>query len=347
MGDIWITCVALQLEYWPIARDTPIEEKSCFLSRKSGMDALSSLLNEIRFEGWFFCRSDLAAPWGFELPGGRLVALHAVLEGHCRLDIPGTDEAVELKTGDVALLPLDSRHWLRSDATSSPVAVTLLQGLDRRDRNMTTFRMPGTGLRCKLLTASFTAQGLFQGVALRGLPRIIVLDATDGGFPTGIRRVIEAIMAESQAAQVGVAPILRRLGEVLLVQALREAVTTLPLRGAWLSAIADPSLGRALAAIHARPMAPWTLVTLAAEAGASRSSFAEHFREAIGLTPMAYVAKLRLSLAANALQSGRDSISRISVAHGYRSVSGFTLAFRRAFGRTPADVRRAARTDGA
>ncbi|MCA3582441.1 MAG: cupin domain-containing protein [Methylocystis sp.] len=73
-----------------------------------------AILSDLDFEGWFFCESQLTAPWGLALPGGRLAALHAVLEGRCRIDLRGNGVARELQAGDVAFLPLDTPHALRS-----------------------------------------------------------------------------------------------------------------------------------------------------------------------------------------------------------------------------------------
>ena len=83
-----------------------------------------AILSDLDSEGWFFCESQLTAPWALALPGGRLAALHAVLEGRCRIDLRGNGVARELQAGDVAFLPLDMPHALRSgpDVEAIPVA---------------------------------------------------------------------------------------------------------------------------------------------------------------------------------------------------------------------------------
>ena len=78
-----------------------------------------------------------------------------------------------------------------------------------------------------------------------------------------------------------------------------------PLPVGLLNGLADPRLARALTAVHARPGEPWTLERLAAEAGMSRSRFAESFREALGTTPADYVADWRLTIARAELRGGK------------------------------------------
>jgi AraC-like DNA-binding protein len=55
----------------------------------------------------------------------------------------------------------------------------------------------------------------------------------------------------------------------------------------WFAALADPHLNVSMGAMHANPSFPWTLQELAARAGMSRSSFAQHFRDRVGETPIA------------------------------------------------------------
>ncbi|MFN8737464.1 MAG: cupin domain-containing protein [Betaproteobacteria bacterium] len=50
---------------------------------------LTRLLDVLRSRGWFFCVSDLTAQWALQLPGGRLAAIHAALQGECVLTVTG------------------------------------------------------------------------------------------------------------------------------------------------------------------------------------------------------------------------------------------------------------------
>jgi transcriptional regulator GlxA family with amidase domain len=102
----------------------------------------------------------------------------------------------------------------------------------------------------------------------------------------------------------------------------------------------DPQLGAALAAIHAEPERPWSVDSLAAKAGLSRSVFAERFGERIGRTPMSYLAAWRLQIAARRLRETNLSISEILHGLGYGSAASFDRAFKRAHQLSPSAYRR-------
>ena len=55
---------------------------------------------------------------------------------------------------------------------------------------------------------------------------------------------------------------------------------------------------------------------------------------------MAYLARWRLKLAAEILQSTEDSVAEVAVAVGYESEAGFNRAFKREFNCPPAQFRR-------
>lgn len=59
---------------------------------------------------------------------------------------------------------------------------------------------------------------------------------------------------------------------------------------------------------------------------------------------MAYLAKWRLMLGAELLETAEDSVTEVAVAVGYGSEAAFNRAFRRHFGCPPAQFRRQAKT---
>src|SRR5262249_13954099 len=133
----------------------------------------------------------------------------------------------------------------------------------------------------------------------------------------------------------------RFLTEVLLIQVLRVVLSGRhrPATG-WFRALQDPQIAAALAAIHERPQHPWSLESLAAKAGVSRSVFAARFRERMGQTPMAYLAECRLRLAAQWLQETELSVSEVYQRLGYASAAAFNRAFKRKYRVPPSAYRR-------
>jgi AraC-like DNA-binding protein len=87
--------------------------------------------------------------------------------------------------------------------------------------------------------------------------------------------------------------------------------------------------------MHNEPGYPWTLQSLAERVGMSRSVFALRFRKIVGATPMEYLTRWRMLLAAERLQSSTDGLSVIARSLGYESESAFGKAFRRVMGCSP------------
>jgi len=59
----------------------------------------------------------------------------------------------------------------------------------------------------------------------------------------------------------------------------------------WFRGITDPVVGRAIAASHARRGDDWSVPRLAAEVVMSPSRFAARFSNAVGESPIAYLAR--------------------------------------------------------
>jgi len=78
---------------------------------------------------------------------------------------------------------------------------------------------------------------------------------------------------------------------------------------------------------------------LAHAAGLSRYHFSRLFRQSEGVTPAAFVERLRLGEAARRLQADDAPIKAIARQCGYRDPNYFAKAFRRAFGLSPTEFR--------
>jgi len=129
-----------------------------------------------------------------------------------------------------------------------------------------------------------------------------------------------------------------RLVEVLLIRllAMQQAEPGTPEQ---LSVPDDKQLLRCLELISARLNHHWTLATIAAEAGMSRSALARRFHHELGKTPMAYVNEQRLLRAKSVLKTSQLSVSQIANNLGYSTDAVFRRSFRRATGESPSEFR--------
>jgi len=167
---------------------------------------------------------------------------------------------------------------------------------------------------------------------IEALPPVLVVLQHD---MTGTMAATWALLVhEYEAAGCGHGEVLARLAEVLLLLALRRAVDGARGQVGLLGALSDAHLRRALDALHARPEHPWTLDTLAAEAGLSRTALATQFRTAVGTTPGDYLTSWRLRMARTLLAQGR-AVKDVAEAVGYTSPAALTRVFTQRLGHPP------------
>ncbi|MBH0189523.1 MAG: helix-turn-helix transcriptional regulator [Nitrospira sp.] len=143
----------------------------------------------------------------------------------------------------------------------------------------------------------------------------------------------------------GGSTIVAKLSEVLFMETLRRHVAQLPAtQTGWLAGVRDPDVGKALALVHRQPAHPWTIASLANEVGLSRSVLAERFRHYLSDTPMGYLTRWRLQLAAQVLSTTSKSVAEVASEVGYESEPSFNRAFKRKFGVPPARFRSQSRS---
>ena len=92
------------------------------------MDALSDVLRVIRLSGGVFLEAHLTAPWcmkgrispedckAFQVAPSLVIATHFVASGQMQLQVEG-DELMEVRAGELVLLPHNDVHAFGSDST--------------------------------------------------------------------------------------------------------------------------------------------------------------------------------------------------------------------------------------
>lgn len=106
----------------------------------------------------------------------------------------------------------------------------------------------------------------------------------------------------------------------------------------WLRRVSDPGLGQLLDALHDDPAQSWSVERMARVSALSRSVFAERFHAALGVTPVAYLTSVRMD-AAMALLDADRTVAEVARRVGYGSAVGFSRAFGRHTGMSPATWR--------
>ncbi|MEO4030358.1 AraC family transcriptional regulator [Chromobacterium vaccinii] len=84
---------------------------------------------------------------------------------------------------------------------------------------------------------------------------------------------------------------------------------------------------------------PLTVADMAAACHLSSSQFHARLRTETGLTPMAYLCRMRMERARRLLLSSRASVLEVALQVGYQSASAFSAAYRQRFGANPSEER--------
>jgi len=155
------------------------------------------------------------------------------------------------------------------------------------------------------------------------------------------RPLLELLGSEAALDESGQDAVLQRYLDLILVLALRSWGAHPGSRSVgWLGAIEDPTIGRALAILHAEPQQRWTTATLANHVGMSRAAFCARFADLVGEPPMAYLVGWRMTLAADKLRDTDATIAAVAREVGYDNAFSFSTAFKRVRGQSPTDWRR-------
>ncbi len=309
------------------------------LGTLAGMDVLEALLDGPRARGAFLLRSLLEPPWALRIEDGAPLTVVAPMRGDAWL-VVDDGESVRLATGDVAIVRGPGFYTVADDPATPPSVVVLPGGLctsadDGRslvDEWALGVRTWGAeGGRTVLLTGTYDNAGEASKPLLTALPTLVVLRADQWRSP-----LVGVLAEEMLVTAPGQRALLDRLLDVLLISALRTWFTEQREHApSWYLAQQDPVVGIALARIHGAPERPWTVASLAAEAGVSRANLARRFSDLLGEPPMAYLTHWRLALAADLLTDPDVTVSSVARRVGYSTPFAFSTAFKRARGLSP------------
>ena len=315
------------------------------------MDALSDVLKSVRLEGAVFIDAEFAEPWcirgKFGLARARkrlagaehVVFFHFLLAGRCKVRLADGGETLDAYAGDVVLFPHDDRHFMGSDLRLEALDTEALART--HDPDLNAIRMDGKGAKTRFVCSYLACSSSVNRALFGSLPRMMRIPIGDGPTVVPIRELLRLGVSQTAAAQPGAESLLAKLAELLFVEALRRYAETLSPEGrGWLAAARDQTVGHALALLHRGPTNRWTVDKLAREVGLSRSALADRFNSLVGESPMLYLKRWRLALAAQALRASRETILRVAERSGYESEASFNRAFKREFGMPPAAWRR-------
>jgi AraC-like DNA-binding protein len=269
------------------------------------LDRLDALLQRFNVEARVFHTGALCGTHDFdETPG--VGYLHLMKSGPCTIHNP-RHKAIHVEEPSLVFYPAGMGHRFVTDART------------------------GADLTC----ASVRFGGGAANPIVQSLPPFFVIPIS--AMPN-LRPALELLFAEAFGAQCGRQAAANRLFEVVVIQVLRFAMVEGRTSSGMLAGLSHPGLARAIVAMHEAPAHGWSLEDLAGKAGMSRSRFAEAFREAVGMTPGAYLTGWRITVARELLKAGRP-LKIVAEEVGYASGPALSRAFRATTRQSPREWR--------
>lgn len=270
--------------------------------------------------------------WRLTLPGPPIAMLHFVVDGEGWLVGP-TGEEIRIGPDWLVVIPAGARHSLETArqyenelriecAPSGPPVHRIAAGDGPAEMTV----------GCGTLTVRYgESVGLFDH-----LREILAVDLSG---VAGVSDLFASLIEEQRREGPGTPVLQGAIMTQLLVHMLRTLAEQPGSNLAWLKALDDSRLARAIDHIMENPFAPHTVESLADVAHMSRSAFAQHFHEAFSNSPMSLVNHVRLERAARMLSSSSLPVEQVSRRCGFSSRSHFSNAFKKHMGLSPAQYR--------
>lgn len=314
-------------------------------SNVSWMEPLVGLLEDPRARGAIIFRCMMEPPWSLRVQDEAPLTLVAVVSGTAWV---ATDRGStqQIGTGDVAILR-GPGHYTVADGPGTAVqfvihpaqACTTADGGEppaEMDLGWRTWGNDSHGSTV-MLVGTYQMQNEIGKRLLRTLPDSVFLASDEWDSA-----IVPLVDSELDQVEPGQQAVLDRLLDVLLISSLRawfNRSDTPP--SSWYDSSSDPVVGPALGMLQSDPARPWTVATLAREAGVSRATLARRFTDLVGEPPMTYLASWRLALAAKKLRQDDSTIGAIAREVGYGSAFSLSTAFKREWGVSPSQYRSA------
>ena len=300
------------------------------------MDALSTLLQNVHLFETKYHTLRGVDDWSYSITRKDTLLFYLVMSGSFCIDVGNSTR--KAYAGDMIMIPNAYRHVCyalnHNGDDAKPIDDTLLNCKDYKVA--LNIDSDGEQNACLILIECKYDKEMIRPL-LSVMPSILPdhEDQPESRFEV-MEVGIKLLSLESEGERMGKTAVINHWASIMMIECLRTHIESLPdATDSWLQAMKDPYLTKALAVMHKSPNLNWTIHKLAEVAGMSRSSFAQRFKDVVGIPPLTYLIGYRLRLAARYLRLQQNSISRISELVGYASDSTFSQAFKRAYGISP------------
>ena len=273
----------------------------------------------------------LRGAFAVALPPASHALLHCVVRG--KAIIAGVqDEPVELRAGQIAVLPHQTPHTI---ADRWPTSAT-----EEADEPTDTGTIASIGVAEQtvdtlLLTLPFILPSRIEHPVARVRPMLEILDVPHP-------QVVEMVLLISKLALLpgpGDHYVACRLAEAVLTKVLQGLARAEEDRFGVFAMFASAGVRAALVAVQADPTRAWSIGELAELAKLPRGEFLAQWHDTVGASVTDFIATRRVRLAETLLRTGAATIDNLAERVGFRSEGTLDRAFLRITGHTPEGTR--------
>jgi len=316
------------------------------------LDPITDLFEAMQIVSVVHARLEATAPWGLKREAdaeegvgepsaafspSQFAHFGMLTRGNCWLSVGGRPDALPLAGGDCFLLAPGSSYALRDNPRTRAQSFC-----DVAPKNGSqVIEYGGGGSPTTIISGWFR----FRATSLKPLSHLLpplILVKADQAQSLALHTTLSMLASETAVSKPGSELVINRLADMLFIYSIRAHIESASgtSESGLLRAIFDRQIGVALKSIHEKMEHPWTVESLAAACGMSRSAFALRFKEVVGETPLEYLTSWRMQKATGLLQKRDGKLFEVAKSVGYDSDAAFSKAFKRVLGVAPGEYRR-------
>lgn len=300
------------------------------------MDPVEEIYNAMQIDSALYSRMHASAPWGIAFNPISAVRFELVVQGKCQLESKAIPHPLALVAGDCFVInqQVSFRLWNGSTDTSFTGCETLFANHPRHE----ILTWGGGGEIADLIMGHFYFDEEFGSPLFNVLPGIIHIPQKCIHTHL-LQATLQLINYETVEQKIGSQLMIKRLADILLIQALRSHFFTDKAQTSWVAGWHDQRLKSVLQAIHSDLGQHWQVSELANIAGMSRAAFSAYFKHKTGEPLLTYLTRWRIYRAKYQLRHSQCSLSQIATQVGYETDSVFSRFFKHHTGLSPGQFR--------
>lgn len=258
--------------------------------------------------------------------------VHIVVEGSGYLKLAGNKESRLLQAGDVVLFSRAAEHILSSQNNCANIGDIP----QTEAKNHIQLKHIGQGKAdLKLFCAHFYYDK--RADLFLNLPELLWINLPENQ----LQPILTLLQQEVDNSNFGTQRVIDSLSNVLLIAIIRAYLTQNPTDVVGiLQGIQDHRLSAMINAILTSPEQDWSVEKMVEFSHISRAQLMRIFKHKMGISPHAFVHKIRLQQAAKLLKTTANSVLNIALSTGFQSEPHFIKAFKVMYEVTPSVYRK-------